>query len=139
MQQFEQRGGAVPFTTFQGQRTLDLDLLIYGQQQIQNERLTVPHIGILDRDFVVIPLLDIDTHLQLSGHPLKDLELVQQASFDCNHRPVFGKRSRLFRSETPVGTSSISLGDLKFKKPMDYKFSCLTCYDASMAESDGIG
>ena len=79
LQQFEQEAGRVRLRRW-GERTLDLDLLIYGQQQIQNERLTVPHIGILDRDFVVIPLLDIDTHLQLNGHPLKDLELVQQAS-----------------------------------------------------------
>ena len=79
LQQCEQEAGRIRLRRW-GERTLDLDLLIYGQEQIQNERLTVPHIGILDRDFVVIPLLDIDTHLQLNGHPLKDLELVQQAS-----------------------------------------------------------
>ena len=79
LQQLEQEAGRVRLRRW-GERTLDLDLLIYGQQQIQNERLTVPHIGILERDFVVIPLLDIDTHLQLNGHPLKDLELVQQAN-----------------------------------------------------------
>ncbi|MDB0153486.1 2-amino-4-hydroxy-6-hydroxymethyldihydropteridine diphosphokinase, partial [Acinetobacter baumannii] len=28
-----------------GERTLDLDLLIYGNEKIQNERLTVPHVG----------------------------------------------------------------------------------------------
>ena len=36
--------------------------------------------GILARDFVLLPLLDLDAHLQLNGHALKDLELVQQAS-----------------------------------------------------------
>ncbi|KXO81766.1 2-amino-4-hydroxy-6-hydroxymethyldihydropteridine pyrophosphokinase [Acinetobacter venetianus] len=79
LQQFEQDAGRVRLRRW-GERTLDLDLLIYGHEQIQNERLTVPHIGILDRDFVIIPLLDLDAHLQLNGHSLKDLELVQQAN-----------------------------------------------------------
>lgn len=79
LQQFEQESGRVRLRRW-GERTLDLDLLIYGQEQIQNERLTVPHIGLLQRDFVIIPLLDLDAHLQLNGHSLKDLELVQQAN-----------------------------------------------------------
>ncbi|QHH93012.1 2-amino-4-hydroxy-6-hydroxymethyldihydropteridine diphosphokinase [Acinetobacter gyllenbergii] len=79
LQQFEQESGRVRLRHW-GERTLDLDLLIYGQEQIQNERLTVPHIGILQRDFVLLPLLDLDAHLQLNGHSLKDLELVQQAN-----------------------------------------------------------
>ncbi|ENX07098.1 MULTISPECIES: 2-amino-4-hydroxy-6-hydroxymethyldihydropteridine diphosphokinase [Acinetobacter] len=79
LQQFEQEAGRVRLRRW-GERTLDLDLLIYGQEQICNERLTVPHVGILERNFVVIPLLDLDAHLQLNGHSLKDLELVQQAN-----------------------------------------------------------
>ncbi|QER40509.1 2-amino-4-hydroxy-6-hydroxymethyldihydropteridine diphosphokinase [Acinetobacter suaedae] len=79
LQQFEQEAGRVRLRRW-GERTLDLDLLLYGQEQIKNERLTVPHIGILERDFVVIPLLDLDAHLQLNGHSLKNLELVQQAN-----------------------------------------------------------
>lgn len=79
LQQLEQDAGRVRLRRW-GERTLDLDLLIYGQEQIRNERLTVPHIGILQRDFVILPLLDLDAHLQLNGHSLKDLELVQQAN-----------------------------------------------------------
>ncbi|WP_109440430.1 2-amino-4-hydroxy-6-hydroxymethyldihydropteridine diphosphokinase [Acinetobacter haemolyticus] len=79
LQQLEQDAGRVRLRRW-GERTLDLDLLIYGQEQIQNERLTVPHIGIMERDFVILPLLDLDAHLQLNGHSLKDLELVQQAN-----------------------------------------------------------
>lgn len=79
LQQFEQESGRVRLRRW-GERTLDLDLLIYGQAQIQNERLTVPHMGLLQRDFVIIPLLDLDAHLQLNGHSLKNLELVQQAN-----------------------------------------------------------
>ncbi|KRI51412.1 2-amino-4-hydroxy-6-hydroxymethyldihydropteridine diphosphokinase [Acinetobacter pittii] len=77
LQRFEQEAGRVRLRRW-GERTLDLDLLIYGNEKIQNERLTVPHIGILERDFVVIPLLDLDADLHIDDQPLKNLELLQQ-------------------------------------------------------------
>ncbi|MGB9039324.1 MAG: 2-amino-4-hydroxy-6-hydroxymethyldihydropteridine diphosphokinase [Acinetobacter calcoaceticus] len=77
LQRFEQEAGRVRLRRW-GERTLDLDLLIYGNEKIHNERLTVPHIGILQRDFVVIPLLDLDADLRINDQPLKDLELIQQ-------------------------------------------------------------
>ncbi|MBO9530421.1 MAG: 2-amino-4-hydroxy-6-hydroxymethyldihydropteridine diphosphokinase [Acinetobacter oleivorans] len=77
LQRFEQEAGRVRLRRW-GERTLDLDLLIYGNEKIHNERLTVPHIGILQRDFVVIPLLDLDADLQINDQPLKNLELIQQ-------------------------------------------------------------
>ena len=77
LQRFEQEAGRVRLRRW-GERTLDLDLLIYGNEKIQNERLTVPHIGILERDFVVIPLLDLDADLHINDQPLKNLELIQQ-------------------------------------------------------------
>jgi 2-amino-4-hydroxy-6-hydroxymethyldihydropteridine diphosphokinase len=42
-----------------GPRTLDLDLLLYGQEQIQHPRLTVPHAFMLERGFVIKPLSDL--------------------------------------------------------------------------------
>ncbi|MBO8209822.1 2-amino-4-hydroxy-6-hydroxymethyldihydropteridine diphosphokinase [Acinetobacter nosocomialis] len=77
LQRFEQEAGRVRLRHW-GERTLDLDLLIYGNEKIQNERLTVPHVGILQRDFVVIPLLDLDADLHINDQPLKNLELLQQ-------------------------------------------------------------
>ncbi|NUF10975.1 2-amino-4-hydroxy-6-hydroxymethyldihydropteridine diphosphokinase [Acinetobacter oleivorans] len=77
LQRFEQEAGRVRLRRW-GERTLDLDLLIYGNEKIHNERLTVPHIGILQRDFVVIPLLDLEADLQINDQPLKNLELIQQ-------------------------------------------------------------
>lgn len=77
LQRFEKEAGRVRLRRW-GERTLDLDLLIYGDEKIQNERLTVPHIGILERDFVVIPLLDLDADLHINDQPLKNLELIQQ-------------------------------------------------------------
>lgn len=77
LQRFEQEAGRVRLRHW-GERTLDLDLLIYGDEKIQNERLTVPHVGIMQRDFVVIPLLDLDADLHINDQLLKNLELLQQ-------------------------------------------------------------
>lgn len=46
-------------------RTLDLDILLFGQQQINDDRLTVPHPGVLDRNFVILPLAELDPDLSL--------------------------------------------------------------------------
>ena len=77
LQRFEQESGRVRLRRW-GERTLDLDLLLYGNEQIQHERLTVPHVGILLRDFVVIPLLDLDPTLCIDDQALSELEILQQ-------------------------------------------------------------
>jgi 2-amino-4-hydroxy-6-hydroxymethyldihydropteridine diphosphokinase len=48
-----------------GPRTLDLDLLLFGSAQIDEERLTVPHPGMTERSFVLQPLVDIAPSLTL--------------------------------------------------------------------------
>ncbi|MFT5930658.1 MAG: 2-amino-4-hydroxy-6-hydroxymethyldihydropteridine diphosphokinase [Oceanospirillaceae bacterium] len=64
-----------------GPRTLDLDLLLFGDQSIQNSRLTVPHPELSNRDFVVGPLFELCPKLTLpNGTPL--LELLQQCPID---------------------------------------------------------
>jgi 2-amino-4-hydroxy-6-hydroxymethyldihydropteridine diphosphokinase / dihydropteroate synthase len=39
-----------------GPRNIDLDILLYNNEKIDHERLTVPHIGIPEREFVLRPL-----------------------------------------------------------------------------------
>ena len=50
-----------------GPRTIDIDLLIYGDSQIETERLTVPHPRMLDRRFVLVPLIEIAEDLRVPG------------------------------------------------------------------------
>ena len=51
-----------------GARTLDLDLLVYGQEQINEARLVVPHYGIAQRNFVLYPLSElVDPEFQIPG------------------------------------------------------------------------
>jgi len=42
-----------------GARTLDLDILMYGSQQLDLPELKIPHIGITERAFVLYPLQEI--------------------------------------------------------------------------------
>lgn len=48
-------------------RTLDLDLILYGQRVIDTEHLIVPHPRALDRAFVLQPLLDVCPQLDWPG------------------------------------------------------------------------
>ncbi|ANF81068.1 2-amino-4-hydroxy-6-hydroxymethyldihydropteridine diphosphokinase [Acinetobacter sp. NCu2D-2] len=79
LQAFEQEAGRVRLRHW-GERTLDLDLLIYGNEKIINDRLTVPHVGVLERDFVLLPLLDLDANIIIHGQTVKDLEIVKQST-----------------------------------------------------------
>lgn len=57
-----------------GPRTLDLDLLLYGMESLSSPELVVPHPGIPEREFVLIPLFEIAPDLVIPGQgPLHDL------------------------------------------------------------------
>lgn len=42
-----------------GARTLDIDILLYGNRRIHEQHLTIPHPRLLERDFVLTPLFEI--------------------------------------------------------------------------------
>ena len=48
-------------------RTLDLDVLAYDSVSIQNDRLTIPHPRMIERSFVLFPLLEIAPDIDLPG------------------------------------------------------------------------
>jgi 2-amino-4-hydroxy-6-hydroxymethyldihydropteridine diphosphokinase len=48
-------------------RTLDLDLLLYGDEVIDTPTLTVPHARMLERAFVLVPLLEIAPDVVVPG------------------------------------------------------------------------
>ncbi|HEB95851.1 MAG TPA: 2-amino-4-hydroxy-6-hydroxymethyldihydropteridine diphosphokinase [Sedimenticola thiotaurini] len=50
-----------------GPRTLDLDLLLYGDRVIRTPELTVPHPGLTRRAFVLYPLRDLAPDLMVPG------------------------------------------------------------------------
>lgn len=64
LQQQEQQQGRVRLRHW-GERTLDLDILLYGDRIIDTERLIIPHKELTQRSFVVIPMLEIAPELTL--------------------------------------------------------------------------
>lgn len=115
LQLIEQRAGRVRLRHW-GERTLDLDILIMDQAdqrpigvnqsamnpapaemiKIHDERLILPHIGILDRAFVVQPLLELDADLTINqfslaqcaaATTLDDIQIIEGLSWasEINH------------------------------------------------------
>ena len=57
-----------------GPRTIDLDLLLYGEETIDEPGLTVPHPRLAERRFALEPLAELDSELALpDGRRLSDL------------------------------------------------------------------
>ena len=67
LQAIEKRQGRVRDGQKWGPRTLDLDLLLHGNEVIEEPDLTVPHPGIRYRNFVLAPLLELDPELEIPG------------------------------------------------------------------------
>ena len=65
-----------------GPRKLDLDLLAYGDQEINEPGLHVPHPRLKERAFVLVPLAEIAPNLQLPGLDRVDAMLAQVDSSD---------------------------------------------------------
>jgi len=48
-----------------GSRTIDLDILLYGDQVLATKKLTIPHPEMINRAFVLLPLFEIEPGLKL--------------------------------------------------------------------------
>ncbi|WP_040224551.1 2-amino-4-hydroxy-6-hydroxymethyldihydropteridine diphosphokinase [Bhargavaea cecembensis] len=63
-----------------GPRTADLDILLFNDENMETEKLTVPHPRMQERAFVLVPLLEVDPGLRpalerrFPGFPAVDLE-----------------------------------------------------------------
>ncbi|MBD3609902.1 MAG: 2-amino-4-hydroxy-6-hydroxymethyldihydropteridine diphosphokinase [Gammaproteobacteria bacterium] len=64
LQAIEHRQGRTRQGLRWGPRTLDLDIIMYASKVIQTPRLTVPHTGLFERNFVLYPLQEISPNLQ---------------------------------------------------------------------------
>ena len=75
LQQIENNQGRIRSSVRWSARTLDLDILLFGNKNVKNERLTIPHYGIKQRNFVVIPLAEIEPLLCLpDGSRIQDIK-----------------------------------------------------------------
>ena len=74
LQKIELEQGRVRKENRWGPRTLDLDIILYADQQIESPRLVIPHYGMAEREFVLYPLFEIAPQLILpNGTPLSQL------------------------------------------------------------------
>jgi 2-amino-4-hydroxy-6-hydroxymethyldihydropteridine diphosphokinase len=74
LQAIEQAQGRVRGPERWGPRTLDLDLLLYGSERLDQPRLQVPHPGLAERSFVLYPLAELAPELVLpDGRSLAQL------------------------------------------------------------------
>ena len=64
-----------------GPRLIDIDLLLYADQQLQSEELEIPHPRMHERAFVLVPLCELDAAVEIPGHCVAG-DLLQQ--LDCS-------------------------------------------------------
>lgn len=76
LQQIELNHGRERIIRF-GARTLDLDILLFGDIQQDDEKLTIPHPRMQDRNFVLIPLREIAPNVIIPNHGVID-DLITQ-------------------------------------------------------------
>jgi 2-amino-4-hydroxy-6-hydroxymethyldihydropteridine diphosphokinase len=81
LQAIENKAGRVRKENRWGARILDLDILLFGDNVINNDRLTVPHYGMKEREFVLVPLAEIASHHIL---PCKNLVATLAAEINTN-------------------------------------------------------
>jgi 2-amino-4-hydroxy-6-hydroxymethyldihydropteridine diphosphokinase len=62
-------------TVINGPRTLDIDILLYGQTVMDCDELTIPHPRYAERRFVLAPLAELDAKLRdpVTGHTVTEL------------------------------------------------------------------
>ena len=77
--QLEQNTGRIKTGQQFEDRTLDIDILLYDQIQYQDDRISIPHPDVLECDFVLLPLSELNpdfTHPE-TGKTLKQISLQQ--------------------------------------------------------------
>ena len=73
-----------------GPRIIDLDLLLYSKKKINTDELTVPHPGMHERDFVIIPLAELAGNITIPGRGQLSA-LIQQCESHSVKKLITGK------------------------------------------------
>lgn len=104
LQRIEQQQGRTRSHKRWQSRTLDLDILLFGDQQISSQRLQIPHAEMLNRNFVVIPLAELSNDLILPCG-----ESLQTALNKADFEPL--KIVANFQEQIQLGNGHISTSD----------------------------
>lgn len=88
LQNIEKQQGRVKLRHW-GERCIDLDILLFGNETLSSERLNIPHHELKNRSFVVQPLLEIAPNLVLpDGTLLADISPEFEGDLMRKQRPV---------------------------------------------------
>lgn len=80
VKELERSRGRDPAAQRWGPRVLDLDILVYGDQVVDFPDLQIPHPGIAERNFVLLPLREIAPDLVIPGlGPLANIAVNEQS------------------------------------------------------------
>jgi len=66
-----------------GPRNIDIDILTFGDLKIDSENLKIPHPQIQNRNFVLIPFMELEPDLVLPGYQNSIEELFEQSKDEC--------------------------------------------------------
>ena len=112
LQEIERRHGRERQQERWTSRTLDLDLLLWGQECFDNGVLTLPHPGLHERAFVLAPLRELDSDLEVPGRGAVS-KLLQECKYSrvdrvgaCQSLP---DPARLIAVEGPMGVGKTTL------------------------------
>lgn len=72
LQEIELQMGRVRTIRF-GPRIIDIDILLYGDLKVDLPELTIPHVRMYERAFVLVPLRDLLPAVQLNGFEIDEL------------------------------------------------------------------
>jgi 2-amino-4-hydroxy-6-hydroxymethyldihydropteridine diphosphokinase len=91
-----------------GPRTADLDILLFGDEMWNTDRLTIPHAHMLEREFAVRPALDV----------IGDLRMPDGSAVTDEHATVGRVLADLGPMENPVGPQVwVEQGEVQFMRP----------------------
>ena len=74
-----------------GERSIDLDILLFADEQIRTDVLIVPHSGICQRDFVYLPLLKLKPNIKVPGKGLLSKTIEKSAGYGCQFAGNIGR------------------------------------------------
>ena len=96
-----------------GPRTLDLDILLYGDEILHSSGLEIPHPRLAERAFVLVPLAEIASNLAVpgAGHTVQQLLQRLRTGHPSENNAVLPIQSSFWRSSGSVGRGASGAAD----------------------------
>ncbi|PKQ21031.1 MAG: 2-amino-4-hydroxy-6-hydroxymethyldihydropteridine diphosphokinase [Actinobacteria bacterium HGW-Actinobacteria-6] len=108
-----------------GPRTIDLDLLLFGDEEWVRPDLTIPHPRMLERAFVVVPLLEVDPRVTMpDGSAISAV------------RAMLGRITGVLGAVPGFTRATVSAGDDDGPQPMEFPEPYVPAVESGPAEDE---